>query len=102
MKFIDKQNKWSHDFTNPLNKYRIQRIVRCKICAVCLKRIPKDKTSLTLHHIDYFADGGLTVPENLCWLHEKCHRTLHNSDWNQKKKNEWRKRLLNLKQQGRI
>lgn len=100
MRFKEPNNKWSHDWCNPYNKHRIKRQVPLTICGYCEYKL-KAGEKLSLHHIEFYEDGGLTIPENLCWLHEDCHRRLHLSH-NQKKKHLIRRKFLKLKIQNII
>lgn len=80
------------------SKENLMRLVKVNVCGVCLHK-PIDKQ---LHHIEYFCDGGLNEPENLCWLCEKCHTKLHRYDFNLFRKIKFRKMLLKLKSKGII
>lgn len=90
--------RWNHDWHDYFNKDNLKRMVKLNVCGICLNK-PIDKQ---LHHIEYFAEGGMTEPENLCWLCAECHRKLHRQDNNLRKKNKWKKILSKLKSEGII
>jgi len=95
-----KNNKrWSFDWFDYNNKKQLKKRVKVNVCGVCLEKLGEDKQ---LHHILYFVDCGLSDPENLCWLHPDCHKKLHRSDNNLRRKIKYRKNLQRLKSEGII